>query len=160
MTGSLHICTWEPPTSADISSPLAAVKVDITNLPFEDNSFDAIICSHDPEHVRDDRGAMSEMCRVLKPGGWAIVQCPIDAALDQTREGLGQMPPAERVRLFGASNHLRVYGIDFAAYLSEAGFDVVVDSFARQLAEAAVRRFALAREEDIYFCTKPAGEAG
>ena len=65
--------------SADLESHLAVVKVDITNILYEDNSFDVILCSHVLEHVIDDQKAMRELFRVLKPGGWAILQVPIPA---------------------------------------------------------------------------------
>ena len=45
-------------------------------MPFEDDSFDATLCNHVMEHVADDIKAMKEILRVLKPGGWAIIQVP------------------------------------------------------------------------------------
>lgn len=68
--------------SADIESPLAMVKMDIMEIPCKDDLFDVILCYHVLEHVADDRRAMGELLRVLKPGGWAILQVPID----RTRE--------------------------------------------------------------------------
>ena len=44
-------------------------QIDIQNIPFEDNSFDAIIANHMLYHVPDLRQALSEVCRVLKKGG-------------------------------------------------------------------------------------------
>ena len=64
--------------TADIESPLAMMKMDITDIPFEDNSFDVILCNHLLEHVEDDRKAMREMYRVLRNNGWAIIQPHID----------------------------------------------------------------------------------
>ena len=55
--------------SGDLSSPLAMVPMDITDIQYPDNSFDAILCLHVLEHVPDDRKAMRELFRVLKPGG-------------------------------------------------------------------------------------------
>ena len=46
------------------------------DIPFDDNTFDAAMCNHVMEHVNDDIKAMSEIHRVLKPGGWAILQIP------------------------------------------------------------------------------------
>ncbi|MDP6908310.1 MAG: class I SAM-dependent methyltransferase, partial [Flavobacteriales bacterium] len=65
-------------TTADLFSPLADVKCDIQNMPFDDNSFDVIFCNHVLEHVEDDYKAMSELFRVLKPDGFAILQVPVD----------------------------------------------------------------------------------
>jgi len=60
--------------SADISSPIAMIKMDITDINLHDNQFDCIICYHVLEHILDDEKAMRELFRVLKPGGWAILQ--------------------------------------------------------------------------------------
>ncbi len=57
--------------------PEDCVNIDITNIPFENESFDLILCAHVLEHVPDDGKAMSELYRVLKPGGAAILQVPM-----------------------------------------------------------------------------------
>src|SRR5258707_15185241 len=59
--------------SADIDPGVADVAVDITDMQFDDGTFDAAICSHVLEHVPDDAAAVSELYRVLRPGGWALV---------------------------------------------------------------------------------------
>jgi hypothetical protein len=74
--------------TADLCAPRAKIKMDICDITFEDNSFDVIICSHVLEHVQNDRKAMSELCRVLKPGGWAILQTPFDPKRTETYEDL------------------------------------------------------------------------
>ena len=63
--------------SADLASPHAMVKMDITAIDWPDASFDIVYCSHVLEHIPDDRKAMSEIFRVLKPGGWALIQVPL-----------------------------------------------------------------------------------
>ena len=63
--------------SADLRSPQARVRLDITQMPFADSSFDVVICNHVLEHISADRLAMSEILRVLVPGGWALLQVPI-----------------------------------------------------------------------------------
>jgi SAM-dependent methyltransferase len=59
-----------PPAAA------AALTADATNLPFPDNSFDRVIAAEILEHVPRDRGAMTEIARVLRPGGIAAVTVP------------------------------------------------------------------------------------
>ncbi|MFN7373073.1 MAG: class I SAM-dependent methyltransferase, partial [Cyclobacteriaceae bacterium] len=62
--------------TADLESPLAKVKMDIHEMPFAENQFDVVLCNHVLEHVQDDIKAMREIQRVLKPGGYAILQVP------------------------------------------------------------------------------------
>ena len=71
----------------DLESPLADIKGDICNLPFNDNQFDYILCNHVLEHVYDDQMAMNEIFRVLKKGGIAILQVPIDYNKENTLDG-------------------------------------------------------------------------
>ena len=99
--------------SADLNSPSAMVKMDITNIKYEDNSFDVIICNHVLEHIPDDRKAMSELYRVLKPGGWAILQVPISLLLNKTYEDPTVTTPEEREKVFGQSDHVRIYAKDY-----------------------------------------------
>src|SRR5262249_12426105 len=77
---------------------------------------------HVLEHVPDDRRAMREFYRVLKPGGWAILLVPI--TVERTFEDPAVVDPAERLRLFGQEDHVRRYGPDYGDRLSEAGFAV------------------------------------
>lgn len=140
--------------TADLSSPLAMIKTDITNLIFEDKSFDVILCSHVLEHVIDDKLAMRELFRVLKPNGWAIIQSPIDYALKKTIEGNKDMPANERRELFGEYDHYRIYGIDYKDRLERAGFKVKVDNFVIDLNKNFIDLYGLDQTEKIYFCFK------
>jgi predicted SAM-dependent methyltransferase len=140
--------------SADINSPLAMVKMDITNIPCEDNSFDTILCSHVLEHVMDDQKAMRELFRVLKPEGWAILQVPIDCERDKTFEDPNIVSPEDREKFFGLSDHVRVYGLDYKDRLEKAGFKVKVDHYVKNLGDDMVEKHRLWRGEDIYFCTE------
>ena len=62
----------------DLNSPIAKIKADICDLPFEDNTYDFILCNHVLEHVLDDKKAIKELYRVLKKDGTGIFQVPID----------------------------------------------------------------------------------
>ena len=98
------------------------MKMDIMDIQYPDESFDVIYCSHVLEHVPDDRKAMREFRRVLKRGGWAILLVPITAG--KTHEDPSITEPAERLRVFGQEDHVRIYGPDYVDRLREAGFAV------------------------------------
>ncbi|MEN8249307.1 MAG: methyltransferase domain-containing protein, partial [Bacteroidota bacterium] len=110
--------------TADIESPLAKVKLDVMNMPFEDGEFDVVFCNHVLEHVSDDKKAMQEIYRVLKPGGWGILQVPLFHPLpEKTFEDANITSPNDREKSFGQSDHVRLYGKDYLDRLVGAGFD-------------------------------------
>jgi SAM-dependent methyltransferase len=153
--------------TADLDSPLAMDKVDITDMPYADGSFDAVLCNHVLEHVDDDRLAMREIRRVLRPGGWAILMTPIDGTRATTLEDPAITTPAERHRVFGQSDHVRLYGRDFATRAAEAGFAVRTDRYVDRLHPELVIRCGLRRdddeafrEEDIFLCVASPSAGG
>jgi hypothetical protein len=141
--------------SADLDPRRAMVRMDIADLRYPDDSFDVVLCSHVLEHVTDDRRALSELYRVLKPGGWAIVLVPIDHKRAETFEDPTVVSPEDRERLFWQADHVRLYGRDFKKRLEETGFAVSVDSYRPELAKDVIRRYGLKRHDEIYLCTKP-----
>lgn len=141
--------------TADIESPLAKVKMDIHQVPFAADTFDVAICNHVMEHVDDDIKAMSELHRVLKPGGWAIIQSPQDFSRATTLEDPTITDPRERERIFWQDDHVRLFGRDYGQRLQKAGFKVTEDRFVMdELTPAEVKHFALPQNEIIYFCQK------
>lgn len=142
--------------TADLVSPLARVKMDVHDIPFEADTFDAAMCNHVMEHVDDDIKAMKEILRVLKPGGWAILQVPFFSPVpDETFEDPSIVSPAEREMKYGQDDHVRLYGKDYPERLRSAGFEVTEDDYVKGLSEEAIRRYALPPNEIIYFCRKP-----
>ncbi|MDO8670009.1 MAG: methyltransferase domain-containing protein [Dehalococcoidia bacterium] len=139
--------------SADLDSPLAAVKIDITNIAYGDNVFDVIICNHVLEHVPDDRKAMSELLRVLKPGGWAILQVPISLSSANTYEESAVLPK-DREKVFGQCDHVRIYETDYKDRLTLIGFSVQVYNFTDEFGEVTSCRYGLQAKEDLYICVK------
>jgi len=141
--------------TADIESPLAKVKMDIHAIPFAENTFDVAVCNHVMEHVDDYVKATSELHRVLKPGGWAIIQSPQDLSRATTYEDASITDPREREKHFWQNDHLRLFGRDYAQELAKGSFDVKEDRFVLDdLSKDEVKRFALPAEEIIYFCKK------
>ena len=140
--------------SADIESPLADIKMDIEQIQFEENTFDVIFCNHVLEHVNDFEKAAKELNRVLKPGGWAILQSPQDLNLPHTIEDPSITDPRERERIFLQSDHLRLFGRDYANELERGGFEVVEDRFVQEIGIDRAKLFALPLEETIYLSKK------
>lgn len=138
--------------SADLEPGRAMVEMDITRIQYPDDSFDAIYASHVLEHVPDDRRAMSEFVRVLKPGGWAVLQVPIVG--DTTDEDLTVTDPVERRRRFGQHDHVRTYGRDYRDRLAAAGFEVEVVPYIQSFSSELMEKFGLDVTENVYFCRK------
>ena len=138
-------------TTADIDSPIADLHLDVTNIDLPDNRYDVVICNHVLEHVNDVNKAFSEIKRILKPGGWAILMVPINPNVD-TWEDPSIIDPEERKRCFGQYDHVRQFGRDYAQVLENAGFTVDADSLYYDLTEEQRQRMRLARpgEELIY----------
>jgi SAM-dependent methyltransferase len=141
--------------SADLQAGVAMHAWDITAVPVPDASFDAVLCSHVLEHVEDDRAALGEMRRVLRPGGWAVVLVPIDLQRTTTLEDPAIIDPAERERVYWQADHVRLYGADLPERLRTAGFEVTVDHWARELDEATAERLGVWRGDDVYVCRRP-----
>ncbi|MEN8119063.1 MAG: class I SAM-dependent methyltransferase [Bacteroidota bacterium] len=141
-------------TTADLESPIAEVKMDIREMPFEDNSFDVLLCNHVLEHIDDELKATNEIKRVLKPGGWAILQVPLDTSLETTYEDLNITDPKEREKHFGQYDHVRLYGRDYAQRLEKSGLKVTADDFVKKFSDDEVGRYRFDKNEMIYFCKK------
>jgi len=139
---------------ADLNSPLAAVRMDLTRMPYGNHSFDVILCNHVLEHIEDDRKAMAELCRVLSPEGWAMVLVPLDRNRSVTFEDSEIRSCRERERYYLQSDHVRLYGRDFFDRLRKAGFAVTVDTYAAGLDGETIRVFGINRQEEIYICRK------
>lgn len=135
--------------SADIESPLARVKLDVMDIPFDEDTFDVIFCNHVMEHVDDDIKAMKELHRVLKPGGWGIIQSPINIKREMTYEDKNITDPKEREKHFGQNDHLREYGLDYPVRLESAGFTVEVTDLISEMDPVLVERYALLTYERI-----------
>ena len=134
-------------TSADLFSPIVDVKADILDLPFEDESFDVIFCNHVLEHIEDDRKAMSELYRVMKKGGWGILQVPMKNSLEKTYEDFTITDPKERQKHFGQYDHVRWYGMDYFDRLKSVGFDAEANFYSQKFSDADIKKFGLNRNE-------------
>ena len=133
--------------TADLDSPIADVKADIINLPFNDNSFDVIFCNHVLEHVQDDTKAIKELFRVMKKGGMGIFQVPQDLNRDITFEDNSITDPKERAKIFGQYDHVRVYGRDYFDKLRSVGFKVEEVNYSQKISSELSSRYRLMEGE-------------
>lgn len=141
--------------TADLESPLAELHFDVQHIPLPDSSFDAVFCNHLLEHVADDRAALGELRRILRPGGWGVALAPVDYGRATTFEDDSITDPDERTRLFGQYDHRRLYGRDYADRLRSAGFEVEEIDYAARLTAEERRRHGLGTDDRIYVIRKP-----
>jgi SAM-dependent methyltransferase len=143
--------------AADLCPDPVMVKVDLTDIQFPDGSFDAIICCHVLEHIIDDRKAMAELYRVLKPGAWAILQVPMSLALDKTFEDFSITTTEGREKAFGQSDHVRIYAKDYTTRLEQAGFTLTLFRWHSEPSQFGGRKnkYSLYEDECVYFVAKP-----
>ncbi len=141
--------------TGDLESPIADLHFDLHQIPIEDNSFDVIFCNHVLEHVEDDIRCMSELFRVMKPGGWGIFQVPIDWKRTETYEDKTITSPEEREKHFWQKDHVRLYGLDYPKKLSSVGFDVRPFDYHQYLDSSDQERFRLHKDEILFILTKP-----
>lgn len=141
-------------TTTDLLSPLADVKADICDLPFEDNSYDIILCNHVLEHISNDTKAMQELYRVLKPGGMGVFQIPQDLNRDITFEDHSITDKKERAKIFGQYDHVRIYGRDYFNKLRKIGFTVQEVNYTASLSKQEIKRYCLSEDEIIPMVSK------
>ena len=137
-----------------ISHSNTYVKADICNLPFDDNSYDIILCNHVLEHIPDDTKAMQELYRVLKPGGMGIFQIPQDLTREKTFEDNSIIDKDERAKIFGQYDHVRIYGRDYFNKLRNIGFKVEEVDYTASMSKEDITRSCLANGEIIPVVSK------
>ncbi|MBR9853260.1 MAG: class I SAM-dependent methyltransferase [Algicola sp.] len=131
------------------------MEADITKIPFGDNSFDFILCNHVLEHIPNDQLAMSELFRVMRPGGFGIFQVPIDYNRETTYEDFSITTEKGRLKAFGRRDHVRWYGKDYKDRLANVGFEVKEDDFVSTFSKEEQFKYGFDVSEKVYHCTKP-----
>ena len=142
-------------TTADLVSPIADIHFDLHDIPLEDNQYDVVFCNHVMEHVDDPISCMSELNRVMKPGGWAIMQVPQDMSRTETYEDKSITSPDEREKHFWQKDHVRLFGKDYPSYLEKAGFKVDEFDLNTEFDATEVVKFRLMQKEILYIARKP-----
>jgi SAM-dependent methyltransferase len=141
-------------STADLESPLADYKCDVQKMPFKENAYDIVICNHVLEHVPDDKKAMKEIYRILKPGGFAILQVPITLSRPDTFEDNNITDPKKRTEIFGQYDHVRVYGRDYPDRLREAGFIIDEPNYTETLSQESKALYGISIPEYMFSCKK------
>lgn len=141
-------------TTGDLESPLADLHFDLHKIPLEDNQYDVIFCNHVMEHVDNDVQCMQELLRIMKPGGWGILQVPMDTTRDTTYEDPTITDPKERQKHFWQYDHVRLYGTNYPDVLRSAGFEVEEYDYRKELDEETYNRYRFYEGEMLYIVRK------
>lgn len=141
-------------TTGDLLSPIADLHFDLHDIPLEDNQYEVIFCNHVMEHVKDDLQCMKELYRIMKPGGWGIMQVPIDVSRTETYEDWSITTPEEREKHFWQYDHVRLYGLNYPERLKETGFNVEAVDFSKELPTEVFERYRIPKSEILYIVSK------
>lgn len=125
-------------------------KVDMLNMPYPSESFDLVMANHVLEHVDDDRKALSEIRRVLKPRGIAILQTPFAAKLRATFSDAGIDDDAGRLQAYGQEDHVRLYGADIFERFAESGLLPDIQTHGVALAAVDPVRYGVNEAEPLF----------
>lgn len=141
--------------TGDLESPIADMHFDLHDIPLEDNRFDIVFCNHVMEHVNDAIRCMSELNRVMKPGGWGIMQVPQDFSRETTYEDPSIVTPEDREKHYWQKDHVRLFGKDYPDWLCKAGFEVKEFRKEDFYTAEQIERYRLSKEEILYIVSKP-----
>ncbi len=133
--------------------PKGTVEMDITNIQMEDESVDGIICIHVLEHIQDDQKAIAELYRVLKKGGFAILQVPYEKNRATTYEDANITTQEDRRKHFGQFDHVRIYGTDFIDRFQKPGFSIEHRDFADTIPVGVKERHVF-KQQEIFLLRK------
>jgi len=129
--------------------PKYVKNINVLNIPYDNDTFDLIICNHVLEHIPEDVAAMKELRRVLKNEGQAILQVPISNISESTFEDFSITNPKDREIIFGQFDHVRIYGLDYIERLAQSGFKVSRINIANEY-----QKYGLNKDEDLFVCEK------
>jgi len=159
---SARIDVQHPKTyiKADLYPALPEIQcVDVTNTHFDDDSFDVIICNHVLEHVPDDMKALLELYRILKPGGFVIIQTPYSNLLQNTFCDPAINTDKLRCRLYGQEDHVRLYGRELFLLIRRAGFQLQIKTHNAVLPGIDASIYGVNSLEDLILVAKESSSA-
>jgi 2-polyprenyl-3-methyl-5-hydroxy-6-metoxy-1,4-benzoquinol methylase len=131
-------------------------KIDITSIPFDSSTFDIVICNHVLEHIVDYKKALTELYRVLKPGGIAILQTPYSTVLAENFEDENINTEALRLSFYAQEDHVRIFGEkQFLNELVKTGFELHTVKHSDYFRSAETTRYGVNEKEDLIRVIKP-----
>jgi SAM-dependent methyltransferase len=142
--------------TADLFAKDVDDVADITNLKdiYKDKSVDFFICSHVLEHVTDAKKALSELHRILKPRGKAILMVPIVLSLKENQEDPNITSPEDRWKHYGQDDHLRIYSKNgFIADVKNAGFKVE-ELTVKDFGKSIFTKYGISEKSVLYIVSK------
>lgn len=99
----------------------ADLALNIEKIDQPNDKYDVIICYHVLEHIENDQQALTELFRILKPGGQCIVQTPFKDG--EIYENPVIRNPKDRLKHFGQEDHVRIYSPEgLQNRMTKAGF--------------------------------------
>lgn len=140
--------------TGDLESPIADMHFDLHSIPLEENRFDVVFCNHVLEHVDDALQCMKELYRVMKPGGWGIMQVPQDITRQETYEDASITSPEDREKHYWQKDHVRLFGLDYPEWLKKAGFTVKEFKPTENYSKEQITRYRLQEGEVLYIVSK------
>jgi SAM-dependent methyltransferase len=129
-------------------------KIDVTAIDYPDKSFDFVICNHVLEHIEDIDTALKELFRILKRGGYAILQTPYSAILENSFKDKNIHTDALRKVFYGQEDHVRVFGQDLFNMLKAQGFTLELQRHQIVLAAFDCQKFGVNCREDLILVQK------
>ena len=140
--------------TGDIVSPIADLHFDLHKIPLAENRFDIVFCNHVLEHVDDADQCMKELYRVMKPGGWGIMQVPQDFSREETYEDRSINTPEEREIHYWQKDHVRLFGKDYPEWLNRAGFNVEEFDKESNYSKNILQHYRVSKSEILYIVHK------
>ena len=108
-------------------------RIDLQAVPCPADYFDFVLANHVLEHVQDDMQALGEIFRILRPGGYAVLQTPYSGVLTHVFEDRGIQTERACLHAYGQEDHCRLYGRDIAERFETVGFRPLVGSHSELL---------------------------
>lgn len=140
--------------TGDLVSPIADLHFDLHQIPLENDRFDVVFCNHVLEHVDDAMQCMKELYRVMKPGGFGIMQVPQDFSRELTYEDPSIVSPEDREKHFWQKDHVRLFGRDYPQWLERAGFEVFAFEKEKHYDVHLLAKYRLHPDDVLYIVRK------